>query len=391
MKTVKSNKIKKDAACISCILCSIAMMTSLALSSTAYADDIDTETINNVQAGGTVSNDDSMLSYYMIGEDEWGQKIGKITRQQASRIKAASSDINGNDSYLERKGIDVGPKWIFKDNPLTQVEDATQNPFRKIAHIDTNMGSCTAEWIGPKTLLTAAHCLMYAKQDNNGYYERTMKVLNSITPMKNCKHDGTDNDYCSPIPTIGLYDSDSYYAWFVNADYWNYPDNLNYNDDWGIIQFSDDSLTKQTGYFGFGSYSDITLTTLSNKIRITGYSGGKSDIDENDSYYADSMTTSTGKITAIEDVPTNNINLGTQRIVEYDASELPGASGAGVELTGLLHKGQLAVINTGQFCSDQKDPYAPCTGTKYNTGTYISPKMFYYLSDLVDDKIVYIE
>ena len=119
---------------------------------------------------------------------------------------------------------------IIGTDDRTQVSDTTGFPFSAIAYLElydasnTQIGSCTATFVGPDVLLTAGHCLWQAGAE--GFTKHI-----HVVPAK----DGALEPFGSEYAT----------DWWVPEDYINSGGNDLF--DWGEIRLPDTALTLLTG------------------------------------------------------------------------------------------------------------------------------------------------
>jgi V8-like Glu-specific endopeptidase len=129
-------------------------------------------------------------------------------------------------------------------------------PWRTISQFsysNPDDSRCTGTLIGPRHLVTAAHCIN--KQGTNQWY--TVRV----TPGKN----GVDNEpYGNSV--ISLSPAPGTEAWYFTPWQWRDPNLTHWQWDWGLIVIPD-RLGDLTGWMGYAALSGNYLKTVSNYNR----------------------------------------------------------------------------------------------------------------------------
>lgn len=129
-------------------------------------------------------------------------------------------------------------------------------PWRTISQFrygNVDESRCTGTLIGPRHLVTAAHCIN--KQGTNQWF--TIRVA----PGK----DGVGNEpYGESV--ISLNPPAGTEAWYFTPWRWRDPDLTHWQWDWGLIVIPD-RLGDQTGWMGYAALSGSYLKTVSNYNR----------------------------------------------------------------------------------------------------------------------------
>ena len=173
----------------------------------------------------------------------------------------------------------LSPSTVHGVDNRSQVTTTDVYPYRAIVHISSSIGGCTGWLNGPRTVITAGHCVFGA----NGWATNVV-----VTPGK--------NGQSAPYGTSGAHRLFSVKGWTSSS-------NTNY--DYGAIQL-DVPFGNTVGYFGYRWTSANLKNTV---VSITGYPGDKP---------FGTMWTASGKL----------IN-GTYKLT-YDIDTAPGQSGAPV-------------------------------------------------------------
>jgi V8-like Glu-specific endopeptidase len=144
---------------------------------------------------------------------------------------------NGNDTRIIRS-----PTTLWPWRTISQFSYSNPDDSR-----------CTGTLIGPRHLVTAAHCIN--KQGTNQWY--TIRV----TPGKN----GVDNEpYGNSV--ISLSPAPGTEVWYFTPWRWRDPNLTHWQWDWGLIVIPD-RLGDLTGWMGYAALSGNYLKTVSNYNR----------------------------------------------------------------------------------------------------------------------------
>jgi glutamyl endopeptidase len=152
----------------------------------------------------------------------------------------------------------ITPEAIIGVDDRVQIQTTGSYPWRvhcslRITAADGSQWIGTGWFCGPRTLITAGHCV-YIK--NSGVAGRDGWVRSiTVIPGRN----GTTQPYGSVVST----DFRTVAAWANSA---------NHEYDYGAILLPT-PLGDQTGWLGFGAYSDATL--MASTANISGYPGDK--------------------------------------------------------------------------------------------------------------------
>lgn len=135
-----------------------------------------------------------------------------------------------------------------------QISNTASVPWRMVCQLimTTKNGERfkgTGWFIGPRTVMTAGHCLHFR---NNGGWAKQIEVIPGMN--------GSRKPYGSQIGRS-----------FRSVKGWT--DNQDPDYDYGCIILPDDNLGKRVGWFGFAALSDGSLTNL--LMNNSGYSGDK--------------------------------------------------------------------------------------------------------------------
>jgi glutamyl endopeptidase len=183
-----------------------------------------------------------------------------------SKPAKATADLlvfGKTDKRLKPKGVRVGFETVIGEDDRVRIDDTNSLPWRMIAALrliprppltTTYIG--TGWFIGPRTLLTAGHCV-HSPTDFDGWIGSI-----EVSPGR--------NGDSFPGGTVRATRFSALQQWINSAD-------ADY--DIGCIQLSE-SLGDTVGYFKIASLSDSDLTNA--LVNVSGYPG---DLDDGRSQY----------------------------------------------------------------------------------------------------------
>ncbi|SFI83979.1 trypsin-like serine peptidase [Thermoflavimicrobium dichotomicum] len=185
----------------------------------------------------------------------------KVKRFAAtSKKKNAATAYRGNGKLKNAKetvvkkvqpvrfgSYDIGIRSVIGTDDRTRVTNTTTYPYSAIAHIESSIGGCTGWMIGPRTLVTAGHCV-YDPDTKQWATDVT------VTPGRN----GTSKPYGS-AKDIEIFVSA---GWGQNGDI---------GHDYAVI-ILDQEIGYATGWFGY-RWTSSSLTGVAENI--SGYPGDK--------------------------------------------------------------------------------------------------------------------
>ncbi len=162
------------------------------------------------------------------------------------------------ERFLSPGGRPVAGQSVIGSDDRDRIEDTTAFPFSAIAYLELEafdhdvVGSCTATFIGPDALLTAAHCLW--DFDGKNWVEEHIRVV----PGKDGAFEPFGFQYASDwwVP-------DAYVE--TGLDEW----------DWGIIKLPNDALTLDTGWLTMAVLDTDILSAPDFEPAIAGYPANK--------------------------------------------------------------------------------------------------------------------
>lgn len=206
------------------------------------------------------------------GSPDQSQMVGKngktFTAPDAGEKLAEAFSGSGNVSGLSAEDLiadsrrlspllpPIGPSSVIGSDGRKKVTNTTTYPYRANAFLEVDFpsggGTCTGWFVGPRTLVTAGHCVYDV--DFNEWAD-SIKVY----PGRN----GNSTPYGSAYAC---------FLWSVNG--WVNSENTNY--DYGAIILSpSDDLGNTVGWYGYFWTSDGNSLD-EDLVRIYGYPGDKS-------------------------------------------------------------------------------------------------------------------
>ncbi|SRR5712692_9730560 len=146
------------------------------------------------------------------------------------------------------------PESVCGRDDRVRISPATAVPWRWICQLIITFPNgarsrCTGWFIGPRTVMTAGHCVF---SRGNGGWASSIEVIPGL--------DAASRPFGSQIGTSFR----SVTGWVNNGDQ---------NYDYGAIILPNGNLGNQVGWFGFASLSDASLNNL--LVNNSGYPGDK--------------------------------------------------------------------------------------------------------------------
>ncbi len=188
---------------------------------------------------------------------------GSVGSAPADATRPGLLVFGKSERRIKPKGVRVGLETVIGEDDRVRIDNTKALPWRMIAGLSlkpappqTSSFIGTGWFIGPKTLLTAGHCV-YSPSDFNGWIGSV-----AVSPGRN----GGDFPY-------GTVTATKFYAlqqWIDSRD----PDY-----DIGCVQLAE-PLGEQVGYFKIASLSDADLNNA--LVNISGYPG---DLDNGRTQY----------------------------------------------------------------------------------------------------------
>lgn len=179
---------------------------------------------------------------------------GKLVKIGSSMFESSRESANETEQIREAfveqmEALEV----IIGEDDRVQVTTTTSSPFNRICHLSIKAGDGssflgTGFFIGPRTVITAGHCVF--DPDHGGWPQQIV-----VSPGRN----GDDKPFGQFVATK-----------FGSVEGWT--ETQDRDCDYGVIQLSeDDSAPSQIGSFGYGIFSDEFLSA--NQLHIAGYPG----------------------------------------------------------------------------------------------------------------------
>lgn len=158
------------------------------------------------------------------------------------------------ESLTELHPAEYGPESVCGRDDRVRISPAAAAPWRWIAQLIITFANgarsrCTGWFIGPRTVMTAGHCVFSRA---NGGWARSIEVIPGL--------DVTNRPFGSQVGTSFR----SVVGWTSNSD----P-----NFDYGAIILPNRDLGNRVGWFGFASLNDASLQSL--LVNNSGYPGDK--------------------------------------------------------------------------------------------------------------------
>ncbi|WP_439397272.1 trypsin-like serine peptidase [Bradyrhizobium sp. PMVTL-01] len=238
-----------------------------------------------------------------------------------------------SDIKIKPKGVRVGNETVLGTDDRVRITNTKAPPWRKIAGLklkprppQTSSYIGTGWFIGPKTLLTAGHCV-YSPSDFNGWIGSI-----EVSPAQDAG--------VSPFRTVTATKFFALQQWINSAD----PDH-----DIGCIQLAE-PLGEEVGYFKIASQTDAELENA--LVNISGYPG---DLDNGRNQYFHQ----------------NRVLRTSAHRIYYDVDTYGGQSGSPVWVQASATSEAVAVAVHAYGIGGT----APSLGVTANSGPRLSPEI----------------
>lgn len=233
-------------------------------------------------------------TFHMDVVRETKMEFGKSGRAPATEFAMASGEYLRTERASVGRTVRLGIESVIGTDDRKPVQALRDDPWRMICclliHANTSRGPVsgvgTGWFVGPRTIVTAGHCLHHSGMD--GWADRI-----EIIPGRK----GDDHPFGSVFSRQ-----------FSTTRRWH--DHQDEGYDFGVIHLDDDALGNEVGWFGFGSLPEKEL--LECGVNVAGY-----PLDS--VVNGDTMLRDDGDIVRVD-----------ERRIYYDADTNGGTSGAPV-------------------------------------------------------------